>query len=154
MNLVAQAIPLQFFTYISMAIMDVFVPVTSRTGTEVPPDVVLSVLCAFIVVVLTSYLVSAVKIFYVKFCLLILKIPRKIKFYCQLELKSPLGNFFHSMYVKISWRATEIWKSFRKNNTNIHPYACRACIIYSCQNNYACISLCSICIACRLSIFH
>lgn len=67
MNLVAQAIPLQFFTYISMAIMDVLVPVTSRTGTEIPPDVFLSLLCGFIVVVLTSYLVSAVKIF----CLLL-----------------------------------------------------------------------------------
>ncbi|XP_015755678.1 PREDICTED: endoplasmic reticulum metallopeptidase 1-like isoform X2 [Acropora digitifera] len=60
MNLVAQAIPLQFFTYIAMAIMDVFVPVTSRTGTEIPPDVFLSVLCAFVVVVLTSYLISII----------------------------------------------------------------------------------------------
>lgn len=62
MHFVATVIPLQFFSYMAVGMFDVFVPVMSRTGTKVPPDIFLAVVCAFVVVVLTSYLVSTVYI--------------------------------------------------------------------------------------------
>ena len=58
MYLLATIIPLQFFTQLAVAMFDMFVPIMGRAGSQVPPDVVMAVMCAFVVAVLTSYLVS------------------------------------------------------------------------------------------------
>lgn len=58
MYLLATIIPLQFFTQLAVAMFDIFVPIMGRAGSQAPPDVVMAVMCAFVVVVLTSYLVS------------------------------------------------------------------------------------------------
>ena len=58
MYLLATIIPLQFFTQLAVAMFDTFVPIMGRAGSQAPPDIVMAVMCAFVVVVLTSYLVS------------------------------------------------------------------------------------------------
>ena len=58
MYLLATLIPVQFCIQLTMAVFDIFVPVMSRAGTHAPPDVVMAVMCALVVVVVTSYLVS------------------------------------------------------------------------------------------------
>ena len=51
-------IPVQFCTYMTIGVFDVFVPIMGRAGTETPPDVFIAVLCSFAVVMFTSYVVS------------------------------------------------------------------------------------------------
>ena len=58
MYFLAILIPVQFFTYVTIGVFDVFVPIMGRAGTEMPPDVFIAVLCSFAVVMLTSYVVS------------------------------------------------------------------------------------------------
>ena len=58
MYLLATLIPVQFSMYFTFAIFDLFMPIMGRAGTQTPPDVFISVLCAFGVVLLTSYMVS------------------------------------------------------------------------------------------------
>lgn len=58
MYLLATLIPIQFCTYVTMGVFDVFVPIMGRAGTQTPPDVFIAVLCSFAVVMLTSYVVS------------------------------------------------------------------------------------------------
>ena len=58
MYLLATLIPVQFCMYFTFAIFDLFVPIMGQSGTQTPPDVFISVLCAFGVVLLTSYMVS------------------------------------------------------------------------------------------------
>ena len=57
--LLSQLIPIQFCTYVTVGVFDVFVPIMGRGGTQTPPDVFIAVLCSFAVVMLTSYLVSS-----------------------------------------------------------------------------------------------
>ena len=58
MYLLATLVPVQFCMYLTFAMFDVFMPIMGRAGTQTPPDVFISVLCAFGVVLLTSYMVS------------------------------------------------------------------------------------------------
>ena len=58
MYLLAILIPVQFCTYITIGVFDIFVPIMGRAGTETPPDVFIAVLCSFAVVMFTSYVVS------------------------------------------------------------------------------------------------
>ena len=58
MYLLATVIPVQFCIQLTVAVFDIFVPVMSRGGSRVPPDVVMAAMCAFVVVVVTSYLVN------------------------------------------------------------------------------------------------
>jgi len=58
MYFLAILIPVQFCTYVTIGVLDVFVPIMGRGGTETPPDVFIAVLCSFAVVMLTSYVVS------------------------------------------------------------------------------------------------
>lgn len=58
MYFLAILIPVQFCTYITIGVLDVFVPMMGRAGTEMPPDVFIAVLCSFAVVMFTSYVVS------------------------------------------------------------------------------------------------
>ena len=51
-------VPLLFSSYMTAVILDIFVPITGRGGTQVPPDHFIALLCAFSVVMLTSYMVS------------------------------------------------------------------------------------------------
>ncbi|KAL9950991.1 hypothetical protein ACROYT_G043577 [Oculina patagonica] len=60
MYLLATLIPIQFCTYVTISVFDVFVPIMGRAGTQTPPDVFIAVLCSFAVVMLTSYAVSTV----------------------------------------------------------------------------------------------
>ncbi|XP_066015724.1 endoplasmic reticulum metallopeptidase 1-like isoform X2 [Pocillopora verrucosa] len=57
MHLLATLVPVQFCMYLTFAMFDVFMPIIGRAGTQTPPDVFISVLCAFGVVLLTSYMV-------------------------------------------------------------------------------------------------
>ncbi len=67
MYLLATLIPIQFCTYVTISMFDVFVPIMGRAGTQTPPDVFIAVLCSFAVVMLTSYVVSIYMIVY-QFC--------------------------------------------------------------------------------------
>ena len=58
MYLLATIIPVQFCIQLTVAVFDIFVPVMSRAGSRMPPDVIMAVMCAFVVVVVTSYLVN------------------------------------------------------------------------------------------------
>lgn len=58
MYLVATVVPVQFCMYVTFVMLDLFVPIMGRGGTQTPPDVFIGVLCAFGVVMLTSYVVS------------------------------------------------------------------------------------------------
>ena len=58
MYLLATLVPVQFCMYLTFAIFDLFVPIMGQSGTQTPPEVFISVLCAFGVVLLTSYMVS------------------------------------------------------------------------------------------------
>ena len=58
MYFLAILIPVQFCTYVTIGVFDVFVPIMGRAGTETPPDVFIAVLCSFAVVMLTSQVVS------------------------------------------------------------------------------------------------
>ena len=60
-SLLAICIPIQFCSYLTIGVFDVFVPIMGRGGTHIPPDVFIAVLCAFVVVMLTSYMVSTCK---------------------------------------------------------------------------------------------
>ena len=58
MYLLALLIPVQFCSYGAIAVFDVFVPIMGRAGTQVPPDIFIAGLSAFVVITLTSYVVS------------------------------------------------------------------------------------------------
>ena len=58
MYLLATLIPIQFCAQLTVAMFDMFVPIMGRAGTRAPPDVIMALMCALVVVVLTSYLVS------------------------------------------------------------------------------------------------
>ena len=66
MNLLATLVPIQFCTYVTFVMLDLFVPIMGRAGSQTPPDVFMAVMCAFAVVMLTSYVVSV----FVSVCLL------------------------------------------------------------------------------------
>ncbi|KAJ7330591.1 Endoplasmic reticulum metallopeptidase 1 [Desmophyllum pertusum] len=46
-----------FCMYVTIAVMDVFVPIMGRGGTQTPPDIFIALLCSLAVVMVTSYVV-------------------------------------------------------------------------------------------------
>ena len=58
MYLSAVLVPVCFTSYALMAVMDLFIPIMGRSGSQTIPDVFIAVIVAILVIVLTSYLVS------------------------------------------------------------------------------------------------
>ena len=58
MHLLAVAVPVLFSCYLAVIVMDLFIPIMGRSGTEMPPDLFLAILSAILTNLITSYMVS------------------------------------------------------------------------------------------------
>lgn len=57
--MLAIGLPFMLSTILSVAVMDIFVPLTGRSGGLVPPDVIIGGVTAVLVTLLSTYTVSS-----------------------------------------------------------------------------------------------
>lgn len=59
MYLSSVLVPISFTSYSFVTVLDLFIPIMGRSGSQTIPDVFIAVIVAILVIVLTSYLVSS-----------------------------------------------------------------------------------------------